>query len=102
MRVIFKQPGSDCHQMIIPNDKQLFQQLLGGPVEAFPLKDDTIVICNEHRKLLDLEENFKIEHLNDTITGPVIFAGFEDDKLTDINPLVARFIRFALNENGRI
>ena len=102
MRVIYKVPGQDPHQMIIPNDPKVMQSLVGGPIEVVTLKDETVAICNEHGKLLGLDRNIYIEALEDTLVGPVIFAGIDGEELTDINPLVARFIRFSLNEEGRL
>lgn len=53
------------------------QKTVGGYIEAVPLTDKIVMICNEEGKLKGLEPNFHLPF--DTIVGTVIICGRDKD-----------------------
>ena len=85
MRVLVKNPGEDPHTMVITNNLHLLQQLVDGPIEVHTLTDGLVMIVNEEGKLKNLEPNFYVDRLKDTILGTAIFCGEDGEDFTDID-----------------
>lgn len=84
MRVLIKEPGKDPRTMVITNNLHLLQQLVDGPIEVHKLTDGLVMIVNEEGKLKNLERNFYVDRLKDTILGTAIFCGEDGEDFTDI------------------
>ena len=85
MRVLVKNPGKDPQTMVITNNLHLLQQLVDGPIEVHTLTDGLVMIVNEEGKLKNLEPNFYVDRLKDTILGTAIFCGEDGEDFTDID-----------------
>ena len=85
MRVLVKNPGEDPKTMVITNNLHLLQQLVDGPIEVHTLTDGLVMIVNEEGKLKNLEPNFYVDRLKDTIFGTAIFCGEDGEDFTDID-----------------
>lgn len=85
MRVLVKNPGKDPQTMVITNNLHLLQQLVDGPIEVHTLTDGLVMIVNEEGKLKNLEPNFYVASLKDTILGTAIFCGEDGEDFTDID-----------------
>lgn len=85
MRVLMKVPGKDPHTIVITKSLGLLQQLVDGPIEVHTLTDGLVMIVNEEGKLKNLEPNFYVASLKDTILGTAIFCGEDGEDFADIN-----------------
>lgn len=85
MRVLIKEPGKDPRTMVITNNLHLLQQLVDGLIEVHTLTDGLVMIVNEEGKLKNLEPNFYVDRLKDTILGTAIFCGEDGEDFADIN-----------------
>lgn len=85
MRVLVKNPGKDPQTMVITNNLHLLQQLVDGPIEVHTLTDGLVMIVNEEGKLKNLEPNFYVDRLKDTILGTAIFCGEDGEDFADID-----------------
>lgn len=85
MRVLVKNPGEDPKTMVITNNLHLLQQLVDGPIEVHTLTDGLVMIVNEEGKLKNLEPNFYVDRLKDTILGTAIFCGEDGEDFADID-----------------
>lgn len=83
IRVIIKEPGKDFRQDTMPNTLEAFQKLVGGYIEAIPVTNRMIIICNEEGKLLDLPQNFELFG-SDIICGTAIFCGVDGEDFGDV------------------
>lgn len=82
IEVIAKQPHEAAYVTRIKNTLEAFQAFVGGYIQAVPLSQDVIMICNEEGKFLGLEPNITI--LPDVIVGPVLFCGVDGDDFADV------------------
>lgn len=81
MRVIRKKPGQDYEWVDIPNTLESLQHEVEGYIEVVPIGDDSVIICNEEGRLLDLPFNIEI---NDYwLVGTILIAGTNGEELTD-------------------
>lgn len=85
MRVLMKVPGKDPQTIVITKSLGLLQQLVDGPIEVHTLTDGLVMIVNEEGKLKNLEPNFYVDRLKDTILGTAIFCGKDGEDFTDID-----------------
>lgn len=82
MRALYKAPEHDkFHEIIIPNELGVMQQLVGGYIETVTIAEDAVVICNEEGKLLDLPYNCEYEGI--MYNGPILIVGTAGDEFTD-------------------
>ena len=83
IKVIIKRPDEEFgHVCNISNSLENLQKTVGGYIEAVPLTDEIVIICNEDGKLKGLEPNFHLPY--DTIVGTVIICGVNGDEFSDI------------------
>lgn len=77
IEVIAKQPHEAAYVTRIKNTLEAFQAFVGGYIQAVPLSQDVVMICNEEGKLKDMQQNFR--WLYDEVVGPVLFVGADDE-----------------------
>ena len=83
IKVIIKRPDEEFgHVCNISNSLENLQKTVGGYIEAVPLTDEIVIICNEEGKLKGLERNFFLPF--DTVVGTVIICGVDGDEFSDI------------------
>lgn len=83
IKVIVKRPDEEFgHVCNISNSLENLQKTVGGYIEAVPLTDKIVMICNEDGKLRQLEHNFFLPF--DRIVGTAIICGVDGDEFSDI------------------
>lgn len=86
MKVIIKRPDEEYgHMTNISGSLKNLQKTVDGWIEAVPIRDDLVIICNEEGKILGLPKNLKIPH--DIVCGTIIVVGVSGDDFCDI-PIV--------------
>lgn len=73
IKIIYKKVNKVPKIMEIKNDLETKQKLVGGLIEVVPYINNTLIICNEEGKLLNLSEN--VRFTNDYIAGDFIVVG---------------------------
>lgn len=82
MRILIKNPSDEgFHQIVVPNDLHILQQLVDGYIETVTLATDACVICNEEGRLKDLEHNCK--YCGVDFVGTIPIVGIDGDEFTD-------------------
>lgn len=83
IKAIVKRPDERFgHVCNISASLENLQKTVGGYIEAVPLTDGIVMICNEEGKLKGLEPNFHLPY--DTMVGTVIICGTDGDEFSDI------------------
>ena len=99
IKVIVKRPDEEVgHVTYISNSLENLQKTVDGYIQAVPLSEKLVMICNEQGKLLDLEPNFLLH--KDMVCGTVIITGVKGDEFADIPSdfNLARWKQFLMNE----
>ena len=82
MRILIKNPSDEgFHQIVVPNDLHVLQQLVDGYIETGTFASDAGVICNEEGRLKDLEHNCK--YCGVDFVGTILIVGIDGDEFTD-------------------
>lgn len=65
VKVLYKKVGESPKVMIIDNNLEEKQKLVGGLIEVVPYMDNMLIVCNEEGKLLNLPPNavFDIDYI---------------------------------------
>ena len=83
IKAIVKRPDEKYgHVCNISATLENLQKTVGGYIEAVPLTDEIVMICNEDGKLRQLEHNFFLPF--DRIVGTAIICGVDGDEFSDI------------------
>lgn len=84
IKVIVVEPDKHPEVKDISNDLKTMQSIVDGHIEEVFLDDDTVLICNEEGKLMDLKANRSVG--NDIIAGTFFIAGDDGgDELVSLN-----------------
>jgi len=83
MKAIIKAPGEKPKQIVVPNNLETLQQLVGGYIETVTIhKDpDIIILCNEEGRLDGEEFNCEVCGIN--FVGTIVFIGAAEDEFAD-------------------
>ena len=122
LRVILCRPGETAEIVVIEDDLESMQELVGGLIEPYdpfysetdPRYENVILVCNEEGKLMQLPPNRAIVdedgRVMDVIRGPffLCYAPVESERFLSIPPdLEEEFLRkyelpdkFYRSENG--
>lgn len=94
IRVLVIEPGKNPEEREIDNDLKTMQELVGGFIEAVPMKfryadteetDRVDLICNEEGKIFDMPRNRYIPELNyDVVCGTFFLAGVGGEDFTSL------------------
>lgn len=80
---IVKRPDEKYgHKTNVSNTLENLQKTVEGWIEAVPIRDDMVIICNEEGKIIGLPQNMKIPH--DILCGTIIVVGVDGDEFSDI------------------
>lgn len=84
IRAIIKRPDEEYgHMTNISGTLENLQNTVGGYIEAIPLTDELVVICNEEGKLRGFEPNMLLPW-GDMLVGTIIILGVDGDEFADI------------------
>ena len=83
MKIIVKKVNQNPEVVDIPNDFYKMQEIVGGYIEAFPITNDILCVCNEEGKLKGLDSNFKF--CGDIIVGDVFFCSVDREDFGSLN-----------------
>ena len=94
MKIIVKKAGQIPEVREVENELHVFQEIVGGYIECFPIFDNVLCVCDEEGKLKGLPINFAFE--GDVIVGDVFFCAvnkgdFESLDTYQINILMRAF-----------
>ena len=83
MRAWLKQPGEPGHTVIVIDELVLFQQIVGGYVEAVQLADDLVILCDEEGRLKGKAYNCSIGGYD--FVGTILAVGVDGCKFAGIS-----------------
>ena len=84
IRAIVKRPDEKYgHVCNISHTLSNLQNTVGGYIEAIPLTDGMVVICNEEGKLRGMEHNMRLPW-GDVLVGTIIICGADGDEFSNI------------------
>lgn len=84
VRILKIEPGKVPEVIEVENRLSVYQELVGGPIEALTLSDSVCMIVNENGKLEGLTPN---RHFGDDIlVGTVLIIGRKDEFLVSLAP----------------
>lgn len=83
MKVVIKKVGREPEVVEIEDRLEVYQEIVGGYIEAFPFWEDILCICNEEGKFNGMLPNFRIPH--DIIFGDVIFISARGEDFAGLN-----------------
>ena len=75
MRAWLKEPGQPGHTVIIVDELELLQQIVGGYIETVTLADDLVIICDEEGRLKEKPYNCNIAGID--FVGTILAVGTE-------------------------
>lgn len=82
MRALFKGPSDDkFRELLIPNELDVLQQLVGGHIETVTIATDAVIICNEEGRILGLDPN--CNYCGIDFVGPILIVGTDGEEFTD-------------------
>ena len=73
IKVLYKRAGKKPIIKVIPDTLEAKQKLVGGLIEVIPYTDDTLLVCNEEGKILNLKNNVCFTY--DYIAGDCFVIG---------------------------
>lgn len=82
MKIIYKEPGKDPRQLVVPNALKPLQDLVGGYIEAVTLGEDWTILCNEEGRLMGMPYNCEVCGVD--FVGPIILVGRDEDEFCDV------------------
>ena len=111
LRILLKKVNEDPKVITIKNTLEAKQELVGGLIEVVPLDEETLIICNEEGKLLNLMPNLLFDY--DYIAGDCFFVGDDyengdfksltDEQIEDLKKVIKdrefNYSSFEQNEN---
>lgn len=96
LKILLKKVGREPQIKFIDNTLKAKQKLVGGLIEVLDFEDDTLIICNEEGKILNLPPNTLFDM--DYIAGDYFVVGndFEnadfksltDEQIQKIAPII--------------
>lgn len=96
LKILLKKVGHEPEIKFIDNTLKSKQKLVGGLIEVLEFEDDTLIICNEEGKLLNLPPNTLFDM--DYIAGDYFIVGndFEnadfksltDEQIQNVTPII--------------
>ena len=83
MKIVAKKAGQNPEVKEINGELHEMQEIVGGYIEAFPITDNILCVCNEEGKLQGLSPNFKF--CGDIIVGDVFFCAAGEEDFESLN-----------------
>ena len=83
MRALYKTPTDESfHQIVVPNELKVLQDLVGGYIETVTMTMDSCLIVNEEGRILGLPHN--CNYLGIDVCGPMLIVGTHEDEFADV------------------
>lgn len=73
LRILLKRVNEEPEVITIENTLKAKQKLVSGLIEVVPYNEDTLIICNEEGKILNMLPNLLFDY--DFIAGDCFFVG---------------------------
>ena len=84
IKIIIKRPIDEVGGLVyIENSLENLQGIVNGYIEAIPIRDDTVIICNSDGKIRDMLFNFRLPW-DDYIAGTAMVCGVSGDEFADV------------------
>ena len=101
MKIVVKKAGQTPEVREVENELHVFQEIVGGYIECFPIFADVLCVCNEEGKLKGLPINFAFG--GDIIVGDVFFCAAGIDDFESLETYQANILMraFASMENNK-
>ena len=86
IRAIIKRPDELIgHMTNISHTLENLQKIVGGYIEAIPLRDDVVILVNEYGKIQGLDFNIPHPFTNkDFLVGTLIVLGVDGEEFSDL------------------
>ena len=86
MKIVIKEPNQKAKAKSIfvsrgGSQLHILQNLVGGYIAVYPIRDDLLLIIDEEGKLKDKPMNFFIP--NDYVAGTALFVGVDGEEFAD-------------------
>lgn len=85
MKVIVKKVGREPEVVEIEDRLEVYQEIVGGYIEVFPLWDNILCICNEEGKLNGMLPN--IMYGQEIICGDIIFISARGEDFVGLSDI---------------
>ena len=88
IRAIIKRPDElTGHMTNISHTLENLQKIVGGYIEAVPLQEGVIILCNEMGKIQGLDWNIPHPHnKHDILVGTIIICGVKGEHFVSLPP----------------
>ena len=88
IRAIIKRPDElTGHMTNISHTLENLQKIVGGYIEAVPLREGVIILCNEMGKIQGLDWNIQHPHdKHDILVGTIIICGVKGEHFVSLPP----------------
>ena len=92
INVLIVEPGKDPRPAAVEDTLEVFQQIVGGPIEAgCYLPQRVMLVCNSEGKNMKLMPNRENPtDSGDFIAGTFLLCGFEGEHFTSLTPAQQR------------
>ena len=82
MRAWLREPGKRGHTIHVPNELEVFQQLVDGYIECVTVDSEALVICDEEGRLKDKPYNCTICGVD--FVGTIVIVGRDGPEFDDL------------------
>lgn len=90
MRAWMKAPGHDPHLVIIPNELEMLQQLVGGYIECVTIMPELVIICDEEGRLKGKPYNCTIDGM--PYVGTIVAVSVNGDEFDSIGDDAVKYL----------
>lgn len=100
LKILLKKVGREPEVKFIDNTLKAKQKLVGGLIEVLDFEDDTLIVCNEEGKILNLPPNTLFDM--DYIAGDYFVVGndFENASFKSLTDEQIKNITTTINEKS--
>ena len=84
MKAIRKRPGEMPEVIDVENDGDAIRAELGGPMEAFTIAEDLVILCDEEGRLNGKEHNITLRGLGVDFVGTILIVGVDGEEFCDV------------------
>lgn len=98
MKVMIKKVGREPEVVEIKDRLEVYQEIVGGHIEVFPLWDNILCICNEDGKLNGMLPNIICG--NDVICGDIIFISARGEDFVGLSEIQIDMLNILLKSKN--
>lgn len=89
IRAVSKRPGQVPRSVWVTNSLKTLQNYVGGYIQAVPISQDCVVICNEEGRLFGFPHNCDVCGID--FVGDILFVGVKGEEFADLPVSFAEF-----------